>query len=246
MLRAYCSKNKGPTYARIVDQDEKKLCLDTQLEAMIAHLARATREGESADVLASICFDMGNAYVAQETWQDAIDSFRQALVQFPLYMAALVNLAASHERAGELEAAARTHARMLTELPDSAPVWTRLASVHLRMNNVDTAHRYFEYALKVGPNYAPALAANGAMMAQEERFDEAVSLFQRAIAADPAQVRAYQNLAIVYLKTGNVRGATTYVAKGLAVAPDDALLREIESRLKTALINPNTSYQRVR
>jgi tetratricopeptide (TPR) repeat protein len=66
----------------------------------------------------------------------------------------------------------------------------------------DTAREDFDTAVTVMGNFAPALTNLGNMLLEEERVEEAIAYYERALQADDAYAGAYRNLGIAYKRQG--------------------------------------------
>jgi len=60
----------------------------------------------------------------------------------------------------------------------------------------------------------------GVLMKREGRFDEAISLYNKALEIAPAYPSPYYNLGILYREMGRLDEAASYFRKALEVAPD--------------------------
>ncbi|HEY8191745.1 MAG TPA: sulfotransferase, partial [Alphaproteobacteria bacterium] len=74
---------------------------------------------------------------------------------------------------------------------------------------------------------ASAIARQGVALARQERYGQAIALFRRAIAIDPACENVHRNLALALRKNGNLDGVATAAREGLVHTPDDAALHTL-------------------
>jgi tetratricopeptide (TPR) repeat protein len=74
---------------------------------------------------------------------------------------------------------------------------------------------------------AAAIAMKGVAMARQERYEQAVALFRRAIALDPKCRNAHRNLALALRKTWDSDGMVAAAREGLALDPGDAVLHTL-------------------
>ena len=77
----------------------------------------------------------------------------------------------------------------------------RLAEVHLGAGHLDEAARHGEAALKAAPGYYAALAALARVRTAQGRFDEAITLYRRAVAAS-ATLPMLAELGDLYARAG--------------------------------------------
>jgi len=80
--------------------------------------------------------------------------------------------------------------------------------------------------LKQQPDNIQASYSLGVVYAKSQRFDEAIKIFQKVLAADPRHHNAVFNLAASYFATGRLLQAEQFYGKFLTIAPDDDPLKE--------------------
>jgi TolB-like protein/Tfp pilus assembly protein PilF len=197
---------------------ETRLSPDEQLRvtAMPTHDLRAYRlykEGRQ------------NLYQRQlETLRDARRQFTEAVALDPEYAEAHAGLAESvlllwnnHRAIAEDEAFAATEASLERALdldPDLADAHAILGLLkHMqwqddRSGSENTsAEAAFRRAIELNPNHASAWMWFASLRNEEERLDDAIELYQRAMELDPLARIPYANLPLIYAKRGQDRAA---------------------------------------
>jgi tetratricopeptide (TPR) repeat protein len=146
--------------------------------------------------------NLGVARLEQFDYEGATTSFRDALRIAPSLHIARTNLAlallyAGHptEAAGEARAGAKA-------LPASATAHYVVGLIAKADNNLDEAGAAFERVLEIDPRDAGARIQLGQVQLQRRRYDEALRLFQEALAAEPYNVTAAYNVAIAFARAG--------------------------------------------
>jgi tetratricopeptide (TPR) repeat protein len=71
----------------------------------------------------------------------------------------------------------------------------------------DAAREDFEAALALRGQFAPALTNLGNMLLEEERVDEAIAMYERALRVDDTYANAYRSLGIAYKRQGRTAEA---------------------------------------
>jgi protein O-mannosyl-transferase len=142
------------------------------------------------------------------------------------------NLGASLFNAKQYDAAVRELVGVADASPerDEAPLARRLAGrAYALQRNWLPAIDQLTQAVSAMPSddtsrtwLAHALNGQALTLAQERRFDEAGSLFQRAAELDPGRVDIRRNLASALLDAGNVAAAEREARQAIANAPGDA------------------------
>lgn len=93
----------------------------------------------------------------------------------------------------------------------------------LGQDRLADAEQHYRNALRADPNYAPAEAALGNLLAKAGRRDEAQEHFQRAIARDPDDTAARLGMAMTLVEDGQLDAAARHLRRILQLQPDSAL-----------------------
>jgi tetratricopeptide (TPR) repeat protein len=89
-----------------------------------------------------------------------------------------------------------------------------------RLRRIEADYKHF---IGSHPDYAPAVAAYASFLYDQGRQDEAVALWERAIAIDPKFARAYNDVATHYGHYGRAADALRYYRKAIELDPTDAV-----------------------
>lgn len=84
--------------------------------------------------------------------------------------------------------------------PDDFIAWAKLGTLYLESNKMGEAESAFRNCIKLRKDYAPALLNIGMIQAFQNRYNEAIEMFERAVASDPQNARAYRLLGEAYLQ----------------------------------------------
>src|SRR3954447_20942643 len=120
---------------------------------------------------------------------------------------------------GQYEEAKGEFARAYKDQPQSAEVRTEWGLLFLDRFNAGEAATLFNEALKLEPNYAPALLGM-ARVAAEGYEKKAVEFAQEALRQDPKYVEAHELLAFIALEDSNSNMAADEAQKALALSPE--------------------------
>jgi TolB-like protein/Tfp pilus assembly protein PilF len=166
-----------------------------------------------------------NLYRRQlETVREARRQFTEAVALDPEYAEAHAGLAESvlllwnnHRAIAQDEAFAATEASLERALkldPDLADAHAILGLLkHMQWQDDRTgsenavAETAFRRAIELSPNHASAWMWFASLRNEEERLDEAIELYQRAMELDPLARIPYANLPLIYAKRGQDRAA---------------------------------------
>ena len=146
--------------------------------------------------------NIGVARLEQFDYKAAELSFREALKLHPELGLARLNLAIAELYAGrpaDAAADAREAAKRLPEAPQAHYVLGLAARAE---NNLDEAAPAFARVLQIDSSDPGAKIQLGQIYLQQRRFDEALKLFQEALAAEPHNVTAAYSVSLALMRTG--------------------------------------------
>jgi TolB-like protein/class 3 adenylate cyclase/cytochrome c-type biogenesis protein CcmH/NrfG len=128
-----------------------------------------------------------------------------------------------------------------------------------RKGDLKRADELTSKALALDPNYARAHSLKAGILTDQERLDEAIAEYERALTLDPAMVIAFVGLGWDYLYLGQFEKSLEYLDKAIRLSPHDPYLinwytgkaadyfglkqydQTIESARRAIAINPNTN-----
>lgn len=158
----------------------------------------------------------------------ALEWYRQ-VPEGPQFVDARFRTAIVHEMAGRVDEAFR----VLGELRDGgiaddgklAESWLLEAEIAARRGRTDRAEAAYRAGLADLPEQPRILYALGLLLAQAERIDEAVDMFQRLVEADPDDADALNALGYTLTdRTDRHEEALGYIERALALKPDSAAI----------------------
>jgi tetratricopeptide (TPR) repeat protein len=130
----------------------------------------------------------------------------------------LVDAGIDQLKAGRTAAAKATFASVLESDPVNVYALYNLGLIAQQAGDSTTATTYYDAALGSDAGYAPALY-NEAILLERTDLDRSVSLYRRAVAADPSMGPAYIRLGFALAHQGRAREAEKVRAQGLALDP---------------------------
>ena len=109
--------------------------------------------------------------------------------------------------------------------PDMAAAYNHLALIYMEMKRYQKSEEAFQKALVIQPLYPEVFNNYGVLLNREEKYADAIKLFEKALADEVYQTpeNAYTNLGYAYFKMGNLLKAKAYHEKALDVAPQFCL-----------------------
>jgi Tfp pilus assembly protein PilF len=153
--------------------------------------AEAARLGEKAGKRA-----------AEGNYPKAIGILKRVLELQPSLHAARRDLAMAYVEIGDVDNATNHLIEVLRLNPKDTWSWVVLANLYIReKSDPDTGEKFLRRALELEPNDAWALNSLAAVCQERDKPDEALVLFQRAIAANPDFANPYFGEAATYYNT---------------------------------------------
>jgi TolB-like protein len=162
------------------------------------------------------------------TMPQALDAFRRAIAIDPSYAAAYSGLAVAEWRAGDMgvgdpasvERAVDAADRAIALAPDSPEgYWARGQIRNYYYFDWAGAQSDYTRALKLDPNFVPALVQQGDLQATLGHVNDGIATMRKALALDPLSVLAWDRLVYFYTHTGQFAAAGEALERLRQIAP---------------------------
>ena len=153
----------------------------------------------------------------------ALQCYRRALEIDSKSVRAHANLARVVRELGEVEQAIRHWEAARRLHPDNTVILRELGSLLCNAGQWRGARRCLEAVVAAEPDSAAGYNGLGAMCLLEDKADEAVPLFERALQLDPGLREAHFNLGNVYEGRGAIGEARQAFARALTIRDDPVL-----------------------
>ena len=167
-----------------------------QFEAALVSYDQALRLEKTADTLVN----RGATLTDLGRYDDAVDSFNQALSLLPSHIVALDCRGVAYARLGRHEEALASHQEAAALDPDNHQMWSNAAIVAVTLKKFDVALMSYEQALLLRPDDVTIHNNRGAVLTDLGRHEEAILSFAKAISIAPDYIDAFMN-----------RGATLWI-----------------------------------
>lgn len=112
----------------------------------------------------------------------------------------LMELGVGAMAAGNLPAALGIFDAIVKQNPDYAEGWNKRATVLFMMGALDKSAEDVDQVLKLEPRHFGALAGLGMIRAQQDRTEEAIAAFERALSVHPNLEQVKRNLEVLKKK----------------------------------------------
>lgn len=170
----------------------------------------------------STYLQLGKVYVLQEKYQEAIDTYLEALEYSPESAELLTTVGLLYLRMGENYKAFEYLGNSLTHDPKNAKTILAAGSIIQDHNDADVALVKYRVAALQTPN-SPQLWNNiGMCFFGKQKYVAAIACLKRALYLDPFEWIVSYNLGLVHLNTGQHASAFHYFSASINLKPDFA------------------------
>ncbi len=242
-FRTWRARKDPQWVSRAEEACARALTLDDQLAAAhvtLGMIRNGTGRPEEAvgELQRALAFEPGNrdayrelaqAYGALGRPADAEATYRKAIALDPKFWVSYNTLGVFYWEQGRFQDALAQFQKVVALVPDNHWGYNNLGGLHVYLGQPEKARAAFARSITVEPNYA-AFANLGTIAFQAGNYDEAATMYRRALDFDTSDYTLWGNLAAAYRWGGGDRSralplyqrAATMAAERLAVNPRDA------------------------
>jgi tetratricopeptide (TPR) repeat protein len=169
---------------------------------------------------ADVHFNLGNILQAQGRLDDAVASYRLAVLLQPEFPAAFNNLGNALRQLGRLGEAASCYREALRLRPDHPETYSNLGACLTEQGLLDEAVACYREALRLRPDYPEAANNLGGALRAQRRIEEAADSYRQALRLRPELAEAHCNLGIVLAEQKKLDEAEACQREALRLRPD--------------------------
>ena len=165
---------------------------------------------------------LGEALYNQRRYEEALKATRVAVEQAPDLSKAHANLGVVLKALGRYEEAIDALAQAAALDPASTQateLYFHMGQAAQKNGQPETAAGYYIHALELDPHHAQALHWLAMLRAKQQRFAEALELFQRLIDIDPSDAVAHGDMGLVLFHLGRSDEALQHLDQALSLDP---------------------------
>jgi tetratricopeptide (TPR) repeat protein len=190
-----------------------------QLEQAKIHLQKAL---ELQPNNAEIHTNLGNVFIYQQRYDEAIAEYQKALRIRPDLFAAQYILAIALHDKGKLHEAEDHYRQALRLDPAHAEAHYSLGITLMVLGRVAEAIVCYRQALRLNPSFAEACNNLGNALGQQDLLDEAIRYYERGLALKPQSAEIHFNLGIARQRQKKLDEAIHCYRQALRLKPDYA------------------------
>jgi tetratricopeptide (TPR) repeat protein len=154
--------------------------------------------------------------------QQALDSAKQLLLQFPDSLTVYNVQGAANAGLGQLDAAIGSYKQALKIKPDYADAYNNMGVALKNKGDLEAAIGSYNKALKIKPDYADAYNNMGLALQGNGDLEAAIDSYQQALKIKPDYVEAYYNMGLALQDKGDLEAAIVSYQQAIKIKPDYA------------------------
>ena len=187
-------------------------------------IALWSRAVESAPDNPRPWFNLGNAYLAQKRYAEAIPQFETTLKLDAGNPDALNNLACAQVSMDLIDDAVANIKKALEKDPNSEISYYNLGNAMVKSDRLSEAVMYYEMAIGIKPDLALAHCNLGFLLSKLGNTEKALAHLSTALAIAPDNALIHNTMANVLAATGDLDQAREHYQKALELAPDKSAI----------------------
>jgi predicted O-linked N-acetylglucosamine transferase (SPINDLY family) len=164
--------------------------------------------------------NLGNVFEKLEKFEEAQNSYGQAILLKQNYTEAYYNLANLLNKLGRFDEAEKNYNQAIKFKPNFAEAFNNLANMLKELHRFDEAKKNYNQAIKFKPNFAEAFNNLANVLKDQGRFDEAEKNYNQAIKFKPNFAEAFNNLANVLKDQGRFDESLVNFKESLKIKPE--------------------------
>jgi len=170
------------------------------------------------------CNNLGNVYLDQERYQEALESFKRASQIRPESPTVLYNLGRAYEKVGAWEEAVRTYKKLLSTkhlfphllFPD---ILFNLSEIYYAHGQLARSEESLRRAIEIRPDFAEAYFNLADIHLARGDNSQAVRLYDKVLSLKPGFAEAYYNKGNALVGLGRLDDAEENYRKAISLKP---------------------------
>ena len=154
--------------------------------------------------------------------QQALDSVKQLLLQFPNSLTLYNIQGAAYAGLGQFDAAIDSYKQALKIKPDHADAFSNMGAALNDKGDLESAIESYQQALKIKPDHAEAYSNMGNALKDKGDLEAAIESYKQALKIKPDYADAYYNMGIALRDKGDLESAIESYQQALKIKPDHA------------------------
>lgn len=181
---------------------------------LLQEITQATTEFPSADLLLADCLAQAGKL------DEAVTAYRNVLAKRPDFDRARLSLSRLLAGQGHLKEAEAELRGFVDASPKSAQPHVELAQLLMQRQEIGEAIDEYQVALRLAPDFVPALVGLGQAYAAMRRWNDAAVCFEKILQTDDSSVAAHASLLVVLSQSGRPQDAVRHGLRAAELEPN--------------------------
>jgi tetratricopeptide (TPR) repeat protein len=165
---------------------------------------------------------LGSTYYKSGKYEEAIESYKQAIRIDPDYAMAHYNLGLAYVESGKYKEAIESYKQALRIDPDSAIAHYNLGVAYGESGKYKEAIESYKQVVRIDPDYADAHCNLGVAYYESGMNKEAIEAFKQVVRIDPDDAEVHYCLGVAYGESGKYKEAIESYKQVVRIDPDYA------------------------
>ena len=157
----------------------------------------------------------GWAYYSKGQYQEAINSFKQAISLNPSISDNFKGLSASYNKLKQYDEAITAAKRAIELKPNNADAYHNLGIAYGMKKQYSEAIKALQKAIEINPKMSVTYAWMGRFLMQKDAYTEAVEVYKKVIEIAPSILSSHGDLAMAYFKMGKFDETISVIDRGI-------------------------------
>lgn len=198
---------------------------------------------------AKIHNNLGIVLLELEEFSQAIKHFQTAIKLNPNLVGAYLGLADALKNIESYEQAITVCKKALELKSNLVQIYTKLVILYFNLHSYEIAKSYVDKIRCIEPNNSFAYLFDGDILKEQQRIEESIIQYQKAIALKPDYAEAYNHLAIAVEDLGKIDEAIKWYQHSLQIKPTHgvycnlATLYRKQGKVKEAVENHDAALR---
>jgi tetratricopeptide (TPR) repeat protein len=225
-----------------LDMNIKQLSNNPPISFTLKKISGPTAVASNKEAMALL--DQGNALLAQENYDQALQVFEDFIGKHPEIYQVHLNTGTCYLKKGDLDKAEaefklvldktiETYGDLKKDTDASLRATAGLGEVSLRRGDFDSAQKYFAQALDISPQDEVAAYNVGELLFSNQKIDEAIRYLELATQIKKDWPKPYLKLGYVYLNKGDFAKSLENFNTFIKLDPENPEVAQVKSIIET-------------
>ena len=168
-----------------------------------------------------LCNISGASSAGLMQFDEAIKSYKKALVIKPGYAEAYFNMGIALRNKGDIEAAIDSYKKALEIKPDYFEVYFNMGNIFKEKGDIEAAIDSYKKALEIKPDYFEVYFNMGNIFKEKGDIEAAIDSYKMVLKIKPDHIKTYFNMGNILKDMGDFEAAIDSYKMVLKIKPDN-------------------------